>query len=128
VPTGSPVSRFPSLKALACYFYSDLRSSSVRSPWQGNIPYLLCSRLARSPSGWLRTIAANAWFQSWAVRQLRPLQQPALNVFSYSYVARWIVRLGRHRVYLLSPAPCSPHQPVTGSIWRKILNWPTALW
>jgi glycosyltransferase involved in cell wall biosynthesis len=98
-PARSPVSRFLPSKALTGRFHSDLSSASVRAPWLGSLPFELRSRLVRSPSGWPRTIARNAWFQRWAVRQLRRLQQPSLNVFSYSYAARSIFRLARERGY-----------------------------
>jgi glycosyltransferase involved in cell wall biosynthesis len=99
VPTGSSVLRFLPSKALAGRFHPELSSASVRTPWLGSLPFELRSRLVRSPSGWPRTIARNAWFQRWAVRQLRRLQQPALNVFSYSYAARSIFGLARERGY-----------------------------
>lgn len=99
VPTGSPVLRFVPSKALAGRFHTDLSSASVLAPWLGSLPFELRSRLVSPPSGWPRTIARNAWFQRWAVRQLRRLQQPALNVFSYSYAARSIFRLARERGY-----------------------------
>lgn len=98
-PTGSPVLRFLSSKALAGRFHPDLSSASVHTPWLGNLPFELRSRLVLSPSGWPRTIARNVWFERWAVRQLHRLQQPALNVFSYSYAARSIFRLVRERGY-----------------------------
>jgi glycosyltransferase involved in cell wall biosynthesis len=99
VPAGSPVSRFLPSKALAGRFHSDLSAALVRAPWLGCLPFELRSRLVRSPSGWPRTIARNDWFQRWAVRQLRRFQQPALNVFSYSYAARSIFRLAHERGY-----------------------------
>jgi len=99
VPAGSPVSRFLLSKALAGRFHSDLSAALVRAPWLGCLPFELRSRLVRSPSGWPRTIARNDWFQRWAVRQLRRFQQPALNVFSYSYAARSIFRLAHERGY-----------------------------
>ncbi|MFM9088130.1 MAG: glycosyltransferase, partial [Cyanobium sp.] len=99
VPAGSPVSRFLPSKALAGRFHSDLSAALVRAPWLGCLPFELRSRLVRSPSGWPRTIARNDWFQRWAVRQLRRFQQPALNVFSYSYSARSIFRLAHERGY-----------------------------
>jgi glycosyltransferase involved in cell wall biosynthesis len=99
VPAGSPVSRFLPSKALAGRFHSDLSAALVRAPWLGCLPFELRSRLVRSPSGWPRTIARNDWFQRWAVRQLRRFEQPALNVFSYSYSARSIFRLAHERGY-----------------------------
>ncbi|QVL52043.1 MAG: glycosyltransferase family 4 protein [Cyanobium sp. M30B3] len=79
----------------------------MRAPWLGSLPFELRSRLARSPAGWPRTMARNAWFQRWACRQLLRLHAHRsragntthLNVFSYSYAARSIFRLARQRGY-----------------------------
>ncbi len=115
-PTGSPVLRFLPSKALAGRFHSDLSSASVRAPWLGCLPFELRSRLVRSPSGWPRTLARNAWFQRWAVRELRRLQQPALNVFSYSYAARSIFQLAHERGY-----PCVLGQMDPGLDWERLV-------
>jgi glycosyltransferase involved in cell wall biosynthesis len=98
-PTGLPVLRFLPSKALAGRFHTDLSSASVHTPWLRSLPFELRSRLALSPSGWPRTIARNAWFQRWAVCQLRRLKQPGLNVFSYSYASSLIFQMAHERGY-----------------------------
>lgn len=80
-------------------YHPHLQAASVATPKLGSLAFELLSRRPGSPRGWPRTIARNAWFQRWAVRQLRRLQQPALNVFSYSYSARSIFRMARERGY-----------------------------
>ena len=80
-------------------YHPQLQAASIATPKLGSLAFELLTRCPGSPSGWPRTIARNVWFQRWAVRQLRRLQQPALNVFSYSYAARSIFRLARERGY-----------------------------
>jgi glycosyltransferase involved in cell wall biosynthesis len=80
-------------------YHPHLQAASVATPKLGSLAFELLSRLPGSLSGWPRTIARNVWFQRWAVRELRRHQQPALNVFSYSYAARSIFQLAHERGY-----------------------------
>jgi glycosyltransferase involved in cell wall biosynthesis len=98
VPPRSALARLPQAPRLVGRYHSDLATAQVMNPWLGNLPFELSSRFFGAyPPGWPRTMARNVWFQRWACNQLRRIRQPAPNLFSYSYAARSLFRLGRQR-------------------------------
>lgn len=88
--------RMPGGEKLADRYHSDLSSALVLSPTARNVGWELASR-ARRLQGWEKTIARNAWFQSFAKKQLDKLHNVVTAFFSYSYTALGLLPLCRER-------------------------------
>lgn len=97
VGPNSPLVRLPQNRRLAGRYHTELAQAAVQAPSWRSLAFELRGRLPGTARGWPRIIARNAWFQRWACDQLSRIQQPAPNLFSYSYAARSLFRLGRQR-------------------------------
>lgn len=138
VPPGSTLTRLPGSQRLAGRFHPELATASVRSRRFANLPFELGSRLAGPAPGWPRTLARNQEFSHWTRRQLQPLWQARLALFSYSYAALSAFELAAERGWRrvlgqIDPGPCeerivlAEHRryPQISSSWQPA---PPAYW